>query len=207
MMAEVKNTEEQTPKPTEKAASSAQTKKGVSNKNLLIIVGIVGVGIIVFAAVGLNYVRNKITDKAATTTASGIIGAVTGGKVSVDSSGKDVTIKTADGSTYSSSQKLPTDWPTSVPLYSPYTVTGSYKASTDGKTAWHLATTTTDSYSKVTTDLPKQYSGWTNGSSYEANGGALYSYENDTYNVIVSVAQPDSTSNNQVVVSYTVTQK
>lgn len=206
-MAEANNTEEQTPKPAKNTPENKPTKKSTSNKSLLIIVGVVGIGVLIFAAVGVNFIKNKITDKAASSTASGIIGAVTGGKVSVDSNGKDVTVKTADGSTYSASQKLPSDWPSSVPLYSPYTVTGSYKASTDGKTAWHLATTTTDSYSKVTTDLPKQYSGWTNGSSYEANGSALYSYENDAYNVIVSVAQPDSTSNNQVVVSYTVTQK
>jgi hypothetical protein len=201
-MAEVQNTEEQTPKVPETPTKTAP-KKGTSNKTLFIIIGVVAVGALIVAAIGLNFAKNKLADK----TASGIISTATGGKVSVDSNGKEVTVKTADGSTYSSSQKLPTDWPSSVPIYSPYTITGSYKATNDGKTAWHLATTTTDSYDKVTSSMASKYSGWTNNSSYEANGSALYSYENGTYTVIVSVAQPDSSSNNQVVVSYTVSQK
>lgn len=201
-MAEANNTEEQTPKPAENTPANKPVKKNTDNKTLFIIIGAIVIAIII-AGIGLNYVRQKAANK----TASGIISAVTGGKVSVDSNGKDVTVKTADGSTYSSSQKLPSDWPASVPLYTPYEVTGSYKATTDGKTGWHLATTTTDSYDKVMSELPKKYSGWTSNSSYEANGTALYSYENDNYTVIVSVAQPDSSSNNKVTVSYTVTQK
>ncbi|MFO0882329.1 MAG: hypothetical protein U0491_02665 [Candidatus Saccharimonadales bacterium] len=201
-MAEVQNTEEQTPKTPEQTTKTTP-KKSTSNKTLFIIIGVVGVAVLLLAGFGLSMAKNKLADK----TASGIISTATGGKVSVDSNGKDVTVKTADGSTYSSSQKLPTDWPSSVPLYTPYSVTGSYKASNDGKTAWHLATSTSDSYDKVVAEIPKLYSGWTSNSSYESNGAALFSYDNSTYGVILSVAKPDSSSNNKVTVSYTVSQK
>ncbi len=200
-MADENNDVEQKSKAPGQPAKTGSKK--TNNKTLLIVISIAGLLILILAGVGINFVKNKVAD----TTAAGIITTATGGKVAVNSNGKEVTVKTSDGSTYSSSQKLPTDWPSSVPLYSPYTVTGSYKASSEGKTTWHLATTTSDSYDKVIASLPSKYSGWTSNSSYEANGTSLYSYDNTTYTVILSVAQPDSSSNNQVVVSYTVSQK
>jgi hypothetical protein len=91
-------------------------------------------------------------------------------------------------------------------IYSPYTVTGSYKTTTDGKTSWTVATTTTDTYDKVKAEIASKYSGWTKSSEYEASGTTVAAYDNGTYSVVLTVSQPSS-SESKTTVAYSVTQK
>lgn len=212
-MAEQTEPKDQTPttKPeSNKPAPQDAAKKAKNNKNLIIIGGILVFVLFIlpmlFFFIVFGVVKNKVNDVATEKTVTGLIEGATGGQVKVDANGKEITVKGKDGTEFSSSQKLPTDWPSSVPIYSPYTITGSFKASDNGKTGWNLATETSDSYDKAKTGLASLYSGWTKQSEYESNGTTLTAYENTTYNVMVSISQPDS-STKKVTINYTVTQK
>ena len=185
-----------------------QTAKG-SNKTLFIIIGVIAFFVIVLPMILFFVVFGVIKNKVNKDLNSGIVSTASGGKVQVSSNGKEVTVKGADGSEMSSSQKLPADWPTAVVIYTPNTIVGSYKATQDGKPSWTLATTTPDTYDKVKADIASKYAGWAKSSEYEASGALISVYDKDTYSVVITITQPTKNdgSDNKVAVNYSVTTK
>lgn len=199
-------------KPEHPKTDIPQSKKTTkNNKTIIVIIGLVAffffvVPVILFFVV-FGVIKSKFGDQAKTTkTISGLVESASGGQVSVDSNGKDITVKAKDGTEVSSSSKLPTDWPAIVVIYSPSTIAGSYKATQDGKPSWTVATTTTDTYDKVKADIASKYSSWTKTSEYESSGVLITNYDKDNYSVVITATQPTG-SDTKVSINYSVTQK
>ena len=209
-MADVKEPEAKTPTPKDKPAE-ATAKKSSNNKVLFVVLGLAVFFIIIVPAILFFVVFGVLKDKfgnqdKANKTISSLVESASGGNVKVDANGKEITVKGKDGTEISSAQRLPTDWPAAVFIYSPYTVSGSYKTTSDGKTSWTVATTTTDSYDKVKSEIASKYAGWTKSSEYEASGTTVAAYDNDMYSVVLTVSQP-SANESKTTVAYSVTQK
>lgn len=113
------DTEERVDSPKAAAAPGVPVTPGakapVSNKKVITIVLIVVGALVVLGIVG-SILSTFMLKKGAET----LLGAATGGTVKIDTKGDDaeISIKTKDGEIKSgSSQKLPKDFPESVPLY------------------------------------------------------------------------------------------
>ncbi len=156
-------------------------------------------GVIVLAVVA--GAANRFMGKSA---AEKAMEAATGGKVSVDAGSGDVTVKTDEG-TWSTSDKLPADFPNDVPLYPGATVQGSVASAQQQGGGYYAGLETTDSINKVVSWYKAEVaaSGWTVSTNLEVDGGLMLGGTKDTRELVVTISKQD----NKVAIGLVVTQK
>lgn len=180
-----------------------------SNKTLFIILGVVALLLIVVPAVLFfiifGVVKDKVTDKSSNFV-SGAINKATDGKVNVDASKGEVTIKGQNGDEITNKKTLPEGFPSSVKMYSPSTILVSYKSTTDAKTNWTVSLETPDSAAKVNESVKNTFAGWTLNGDYSSADSKVVSYEDPTYKLVITVGAPTK-AGDKTTILYSVTQK
>lgn len=156
-------------------------------------------GVIVLALVA--GAANRFFGKSA---AEKAIEAATGGNANVDTNGNDVTVKTDEG-TWSTSDKLPADFPTDVPLYPGATVQGSVASAQQQGGGHYAGLETTDSIDKVMSWYKAEVvaKGWTVSTNLEVDGGLMIGGSKDTRDLVVTISKQD----NKVAIGLVVSQK
>ena len=193
--------------PDNKGTKSAGKKSNTKSVFVIGLVVLVVVGIIGYVSLFNALGRRSLSEATSGSIFDKFISSATNGNVDIDSSKGEITIKGPEGSEFTSKKSLPSDWPNSIMIVSPYEIVGSSKITNDGKTSWTVITTTTSSAATVKDDITNKYAGWTLESDNEYNGIVLRSYTNGTYklNVIITPAGEDSDAS-KTTVTYTVTQ-
>jgi hypothetical protein len=151
-----------------------------------VIIAMVVVGVLV-----LGGITRSIEHRVGNSLAERAIEASTGGKVNVDSDNGSVTVKTDQG-TWSTSDKLPSDWPTDVPVYPGATVQGSVAA--QGQTAGHyVGLVTSDDAAKAIAWYKGELAakGWKVTAEVNTAQGNMLSAEKDSRNLVVVVSAQD----------------
>lgn len=147
---------------TDQAPQAPQTPKKSSNKTLVIVLTIVGV-LVVLGIVG-SIMAGLFAKKVAEKGAESILSKATNGAVDIDTKNNSVTISTGDGTTTIGSQKLPSDFPSDIPVYTDATVLGSVTGTSQDAGGVFVSLNTSDSLTDVKafyeSELPKN--GWTN---------------------------------------------
>ncbi|MDQ5972332.1 MAG: hypothetical protein QG553_491 [Patescibacteria group bacterium] len=162
-------------KPATPATPAKPAGKNNTNKTVIIIVVVVVVLFVIlpvlFFTVGAVMFGNELSKQ-------------TG--VNVDSNSKSVTVKDKDGNEFSAGEDktLPKDFPTGIPIYDG-DIEGSGKITTEGKTAWTVTMTTSDSVSKVSESQTASFStdGWTTSMNSDTSDGGLIIAKKGTLNV------------------------
>lgn len=202
-----------TPKPagspgdTSPAADSKDevvTETKHSNKKTLTIVLVI-VGILVALSILGTVLAATVFKKAG----ESIIESATDTKITTSSDGT-TTIESKDGSasyTASAEQKLPTDFPTGIPLYAGQKITGSYKQKTTSGNYWQITSETSDDIAKVSASVKDAYSKapWTSDGEVESDGSFTLSYSKTGYKVSVFITESSDMSKTSL--TYTVTQE
>lgn len=154
------------------------------NKKMLMIVGGVVVVLLVAGAasrfVGKSAVENAIED-------------ATGGKVNIDGNGGDITVKTDEG-TWSTSDKLPSDFPADVPVYPGSKVQASVAAAQQQGGGTYAGLETTDSTDKVAAWYKTEVvaKGWTISTNLEVDGGLMIGATKDTRELVITVSKDEA---------------
>lgn len=152
----------------------------------------------VIALVVVAAVANKIFGKS---DAERVIESATGGNADVNSNG-DVTVKTDQG-TFSSSDKLPADFPTDVPIYPGSKVQASVAATQTQGGGNYVGLVSTDSADKVAswykTELAAK--GWKVSTSFQGQGGTMIGGTKDKRNVAVTIAEDSGNTAISLVVT------
>ena len=149
------------------------------NKKTYIIVGVVVVVLVVVGAAS-RYLGRSAAERA--------IEQATGGKAQVNTDNGTVTVKTDQG-TWSTSDKLPADFPTDVPIYPGAKVQASV-AGAQGQTGSHYAALeTTDALGTVIAWYKKEIvaQGWTVASDATIQGNLIMGATKDTRELSVTV--------------------
>ncbi len=165
----------------------------MNQKTIILIGGIVVV--LVVAGAASRYIGKSAAEKA--------IGTATGGNASVDANG-DVTVKTDQG-TWSSSDKLPADFPTDVPVYSGATIKASVAGVQEPGGGHFVGLETADSTEKVITWYTAQVAanGWKISADATYGDSTIISSTKDTRDLAVTV----STDSGKTIIGLVVTQK
>lgn len=198
---ETQKTEQPSGNPAKNEVVS-ETKN--SNNKALVIVLIV-VGILVLLGVGGTILAGTLFKKAG----ESIVENATGTKITTSSDGT-TTVESKDGSssyTASAEQKLPTDFPTNIPLYPDQKITGSYKQKTASGNYWQVTSETSDAVSKVVSNVKEAYSKapWTSEGEVESDGSFSLSYAKTGYRVSVFISKSSDMA--MTSLTYTVTQE
>jgi hypothetical protein len=213
-MAEVKKAPETSKVPVPEANSGdnvavppKNSGGGGGNKKTLVIVLIVVFVVFVLPGFVLAgslwwWGRGHNADKLA----ESIIESSTGGKVDVNSSDGTYSVKSSDGSyEISSSEKLPTNFPDSVPLYDGQDITSSSRTSSDSNSSWTVGATTNDSVAKVESFFKDEFSGWVNEGEFSVNGTTTTSYKKGNFSVVLTVGE-DSSDSSMTSITYIVSE-
>ncbi|MEK7638185.1 MAG: hypothetical protein AAB375_02050 [Patescibacteria group bacterium] len=165
------------------------------NKKTLTIAGVV-VAVLVVAGAANRFLGKSAAERA--------IEAATGGNADVNSDDGDVTVKTDDG-TWSTSAKLPADFPNDVPLYPGAIVQGSVASAQQQGGGHYAGLEITDSIDKVMSwyksEVPAK--GWKVNASYEVDGGLMLGGTKDTRELVVTISK----DGDKVAIGLVVTQK
>ncbi|MBI4066674.1 hypothetical protein HY411_03075 [Candidatus Gottesmanbacteria bacterium] len=182
---------------TSEPASSSGQKAG-GNK-ILIIVAVVLLILVVggFAAQKLmQKASTMVGQKVGEKVVEGMLESATGGKANVDVTNAAVTVKTKEGA-FSTSTKIPADWPADAPVYPGSTVTysGSSNPQT-GESGYAAVLTTSDSAQKVRDYYSKELisQGWKTEATYNANESSVISATKDTRTFTVATAEAGGTT-------------
>ncbi len=139
---------------TPKESTTTQAPKSGGNKGCTTAIIIV---IVILAILGVagwaisRYVGQKIGENVA----EGLIGAATGGKVDVDSSGEQVSIKTDEGSLNVGSKTWPKDMPSVVPEFKYGSLTGTLSVTDPASWSVTYENADADTYEKYQKDLQR----------------------------------------------------
>ncbi len=165
----------------------------LSKKTMMIIGGVLVLLVLAGAA-------NRMFSKSA---AERVIESATGGNANVNSNG-DVTVKTDQG-TWSSSDKLPSDFPSDVPVYPGSKVQASVAATQEQGGGIYAGLESTDSIDKVVNWYKKEVSaeGWKATTNLEVDGGLMLSGTKDTRDLVVTISK----DGDKVVIGLVVTLK
>lgn len=150
------------------------------NKKILTIAGVVAV--LVVAGAASQWLGKSATERA--------IEAATGGNADVDVSDNNVTVKTDQG-TWSTSDKLPADFPTDVPVYPGAKVQGSVASAGQDNTGHYAGLETTDALDDVIAWYKKEVksAGWTIVTDATVNGSLILSATKDSRGLSVTVTK------------------
>lgn len=165
------------------------------NKKTMMVVGAV---VVVLVLAG---VANRLFNKSA---AERVIESATGGKVNVDSNSGDVTVKTDQG-TWSTSSKLPSDFPKDVPVYPGATVESSVAANQEQGGGQYVGLQTTDALDAVVAWYKKEVAaqGWKIETDATVQGNLILGASKDTRELSLTVASSDG----KVTISLVVAKK
>lgn len=205
MEKEVKDT--QAPKKEEQAPDKPVSKEMVSetkhNNNKVLVIVLIVIGVMVVLGIASTFLIGSLLKKGG----EKIIEEATGTNITVDEKGVS-KVETKDGN-YSASneQKLPSDFPTSIPLYPNQKITGSFKQKTSSGNSWQVTTETSDEISKVVSNVKDAYSKspWVSEAEVESDGSYTLSYAKTEYKVTVYIT--DNSSMNMTSLTYTVVQE
>jgi hypothetical protein len=114
------------------------------------------------SSVGCSKIRQKIEQKAA----EQAVEKGTGGAVSIDNDGKGMTIhdNKGGGTVTIGENKIPEDWPSTIPIYPKGKVVQSYSGKQNGQTSFMVALETGDSANDVFTFYKTKFKGLTQSS-------------------------------------------
>lgn len=168
------------------------------NKTLVIVLAVVGVlvllGVLGTVLSGL-FVKN-------------LFESATGVKVETKADGS-ATITSKDGSgSFSTEQKLSSDFPKDVPLYSGQKIISSSKVKTDNGSSWTVSAEVSGSASAAASKTKSLYegAGWTTDSESEVNGAYWQYYKKGQLEVNLYVSEMDGKTNVTYSVNETVAQ-
>jgi len=163
------------------------------DKKKLIIIGAVVV-VLVVAGAASRFLGKSAAERA--------IEQATGGNAEVNSEDGTVTVKTDQG-TYSTGDKLPSDFPADVPLYPGAKVQGSVAAAGQTGGGHYVGLVTSDSLDAVAAWYKSHVvsEGWTVASDATINGTVILGATKDNRNLAVTI----TSSNGQVSVGLAVT--
>lgn len=202
----MKNESETTEKVSNATQNTAQEvnnlvteTKHSSNKVLVIVLVVIGVLLLV-GVIGSILVSRLFKNASQT-----IIESATNSTISTDREG-NMTIETEDGTMSSSvEQKLPTDFPESVPIYESQKITNSYKSKNDSGNYWQIITEVDSKVDMVASTLKSKYSDWELVSDTESDGSYILSFRNSEYDVNLIISK-STTDENKTSLTYTVYQ-
>ena len=177
-------------KPAAPVAVAPTANQKNNTKTILIVVGVLVVIFVIIPTILVSV-------------GAGIIGHKVINGVKVSNNGTTTTIQTKNGDqiTAGTSQSLPKDFPTSVPVYKG-TITSSSHLTIDGKATWSVIVETKDDPSKVSDALSQSFSsnGWTASLDNKTTDGGLIAAENGQLHTQVLY----STKDGKTTISYTV---
>lgn len=194
-MAEEQHPPENNNQPPEEGAKAVPPKKSGSNKTLMIVLIVVLVlfllpGLLIGAGV-FWLSRGNNVDKLA----ENLIESSTGAEVDFNSNDGSFTIENEDGSfAMATGESLPDGFPESLALYEPQTITASWSQNdTDnGTSSWFVSANTDASAGDVASFVTEAYqTGWESVSSSTFNDTRSYTYQNDSYDVSITLSPSD----------------
>jgi len=167
----------------------------MSTKMIVTIIGVL-VLVIVTGSAASRFFGKSAAEQA--------IEAATGGKANIDASKGEVTVKTDDG-TWSSSDKLPANFPSDVPLYPGAKVQGSVVAAQQQGSGHYAGLETVDTIDKVVSWYKAEVvaKGWQVTANFEAGGGVMIGGSKDTRDLVVTVSK----EGDKTVIGLVVSQK
>lgn len=182
-----------------KSKSSNKVVASKSSNKVLTIVLVVVAAFVVLGIIGTVFAGAIIKN---------IFESVTGSKVetSMDGSTK-FTVKNNEGS-LSVEQKLSSDFPKNVPLYSGQKILSSAKVKNENGVSWTVSAEISDSPSAAATKLKSLYESddWSLDSESEISGAYWLYYKKDKLEVNLYVAEAESRTNLTYTVNETVAQ-
>lgn len=161
------------------APAAAPVKKKSSATTVIIIIVIV----LVVLGVGGYFVSRWLARRAADKIAGGIIGAATGGSVSVNSDTGSATVSNGSGTT---SVGTNTKWPSDMPSSVPELKTGTLLSATSDKAnkSWAITANEVTQAEFIAYKALIESGGWTSTTS-SSSGVDLVSYEKGTYDLML----------------------
>lgn len=153
------------------------------------------IGAAVVAVIVLGWIANGVGGSLMSDDAAErAIEAATGGRVDVDADGGTYTVKTDDG-TWSTSDKLPSDWPSDAPLYPGADVQGSVAAAggdTQG-VGQYVGLLSSDSAQQVAAWYKSELAakGWTVGTDITTPQGSMIGADKGGRTVAVTITSQD----------------
>lgn len=190
-------TEEQAPENASSSEMVSETKHS-NNKVLIIVLAAIGVMVVLGIAstflVGSLFNNSKAGEK--------ILETALNSDISTDKDG-NTTIKSNDG-TYSASteQKLPSDFPTGIPLYPNQKIISSTKIKNDTEAYWSVSAETNDSAEGTSKKAKDIYSEWDSESESEYNGVYISTFKKGDLKVGLSITE----TSGKATITYSVTQ-
>jgi len=170
------------PAPAQNAPASGGGKSGSSKVIIIVVVIIVVLGVIGYAA--QRYFARKLADK----TASSLLGAATGGKVSVDSNENGGVSINSNGDTAATGSKAvwPKTMPTDVPEYKAGTITYSSSSSDSSSKSWvaDFSGASESSFTSYQAEIVAK--AWSETDRMTSGQSTSVSYENTTYRLSVT---------------------
>lgn len=197
-MAETKKPVPTTNEDVEKNKAVANGASKISNKVLVIVLAVVG-ALVVLGLLG-SLVAGSVL--------KGIFESLTGTKVetSLDGSTK-FTVKDGDNS-LSVEQKLSSDFPKSVPLYSGQKIISSSKLTNESNASWTVSAELQDGPSAAATKLKSLYEeqGWALDNKSEISGATWLYYKKDQLEVNLYLSEAEGKTNLTYAVNETAAQ-
>lgn len=189
------------PKNEGQAPSNEVVTETKHSNNKVLIIVLVVVGVLTFlgiaGAVLLGTVFKSASEK--------LVEEATNTNITTNKDGT-ATYESKDGSTsVSTEQKLPSDFPLTVPLYPNQKITGSYKQNTDTGHYWQITTETSDAITKVVSNIKEAYSKapWETEAEVESNGSFTLSYAKTGYKVSVIISENSDMDMTSLIYSVT----
>lgn len=151
--------------------------------------------VIALSGFGCGSITNKITEKVAEKATEAMIEnsveKQSGGNVDLDISKGQLNFKGQDGTSvsYGSDLKLPTDFPSVVPVYSGAKIT----ATTTTKTDSTVTLTSSDAAADILTWYEGQLSGWEKESAFDSEGYSMRTFKKGQETITLAVGSADET--------------
>jgi hypothetical protein len=205
MEKEVKDTPESVKEvsTTEKSQGNEVVSETKHSNNKVLIIVLIVVGVLTFlgiaGAVLLGTVFRSAGEKLAEEATNTNITTNKDGTATYESKDGDTSVSTE--------QKLPTDFPTNIPLYSDQKITGSSKQKTASGNYWQVTSETSDAITKVVSNVKEAYSKapWETEAEVEINGSSTLSYAKTGYKVTVIISENSDMDMTSLI--YSVTQE
>lgn len=178
--------------PDNKSKGEAVEVSKHSNKALVVVLIVIGV-IVLLGVLGTVFAGAFVKTMFESATGTSI-------KTNLDGT---TTITTKDGgASFSTEQKLTSDFPSSVPLYKGQKIVSSSKVKNDSGSSWYVSGETSDSAAKVVDSLKSSYdgAGWSLDSETETDGAFWLYYKNSQYETNLYVSSDNGTTS----IAYTV---
>lgn len=152
----------------------------------------VTVGAVVIGVIVLGLIGNAFSKSASENAAERAIEAATGGRVDIDSDGDEVTVKTDQG-TYTTTDKLPSDFPSDVPVYAGAKILGSVASAGASEGGYFVTMETSASLNDVIAWYRNEVKGkgWTVVTDANINGSLMLSATKDSRALSVTVTEED----------------